>query len=870
LSLETLRASLADRYTVEGELGEGGMATVYLATDVKHRRRVAVKVLKPELAAAVGAERFLREIETTANLRHPHILPLYDSGEAGGILFYVMPFVEGETLRDRLLRERQLPLEDALRIAREVADALAYAHSRGVIHRDIKPANILLDSGHALVADFGIALAVEGIGTERMTRTGMSIGTPQYMSPEQASADRAIDARSDIYALGAVTYEMLTGEPPFQGATAQAVFAKALTERPTAPSVIRETVSPELDAAVAKALARLPADRFATAAAFASAISSAEHAGGGGMARQTLSRVRRPLVPMLVAAALIVAAYLVGTLSRPAAANPLGRFGQATQVTWESGLEITPAISPDGKLVAYAAGNGSQFRIYVRPVAGGRDVPLTDDSTGAETAPEWSRDGSRILFLDNGRVFSAPSGGGAARQEVPSRGADVESAAWSPDERKIVYVVADSIFVQDAAGTSRRIGIAQVPSMCTWSAQHLIACLAGNWAYLKPGMAFGNLAPSWIIVIDPATGRITGVTDSLSSNVAPRWTPDGKTLLYVSNRLGPPDIYALGINRHGTATGDPVRLTVGMNVNSFSLSADGSRMAFSVMHTGSNIYSQPWHHGAPVAGDRPTEVTFGQQVIEGFSISRDTRWLYYDSDASGNPDIYRMRLPSGEPERLTTARSPEFNPAPSPDGREVAFHSWRTGSRDIFIMPLDGGPLVQVTHTPDQEQYVSWSPDGRRLAFASQSAPFGVFVSHLDNGQWHTRKLVAVGHWSAWSPDGRYLSYVTVLYGGGLRVIPADSGTPRAVYDETAPGAPQAETSQWSADGKTIYFRSHAPDGEGEIWEVPSAGGTPHRLLRLGDGRLRSDRYGFRIAGDRLYYTLFDRQSNVWVIDLHR
>src|SRR5262245_41382412 len=230
--LTRLTAALSDRYRIERTLGQGGMATVYLAHDLKHDRRVALKVLRPELAAVIGAERFLAEIKLTANLQHPHILPLFDSGEADGFLYYVMPFVEGESLRQRLHREKQLPVDDAVRIAREVADALDYAHRHGVIHRDIKPENILLHDGRALVADLGIALAASKAGSTRMTETGMSLGTPQYMSPEQAMGEREITARSDVYALGVVLYEMLTGEPPFTGHTAQAVVARVLTETP--------------------------------------------------------------------------------------------------------------------------------------------------------------------------------------------------------------------------------------------------------------------------------------------------------------------------------------------------------------------------------------------------------------------------------------------------------------------------------------------------------------------------------------------------------------------------------------------------------------------------------------------------------------
>src|SRR4051812_20439171 len=257
-----LNAALAGRYRIDRELGAGGMATVHCARDTRHDRDVAIKVLHPDLAATLGGERFLAEIRTTARLQHPHILPLLDSGEANGRLYYVMPFVSGETLRARLDRDHQLPIDETVRIAREVADALGYAHSLGVIHRDIKPENILLQDGHAIVADFGIALAVQSAGGGRLTQTGLSLGTPQYMSPEQAMGERTIDARSDIYALGAVVYEMLTGDPPFTGSTVQAIVAKVMTERPTPPRTVRDTVPAHVESAVLKALAKLPADRF--------------------------------------------------------------------------------------------------------------------------------------------------------------------------------------------------------------------------------------------------------------------------------------------------------------------------------------------------------------------------------------------------------------------------------------------------------------------------------------------------------------------------------------------------------------------------------------------------------------------------------
>jgi len=271
---DRLKAALADRYALEREIGRGGMATVWLAQDVKHHRKVAVKVLDPELAQTLGAGRFLREVETAANLQHPHILPLHDSGEADGFLYYVMPYVEGESLRDRLNREKQLPVDDALQISREVADALSYAHAHGVIHRDVKPENILLAAGHAVVADFGIARAVDQAGGGALTGTGMAVGTPAYMSPEQAAGSREMDGRSDLYSLGCVLYEMLAGHPPFTGPTAERLLLQHLTVEPPNITAIRPAVPAQVAATLERALAKTPADRFNPVAQFAEALGS--------------------------------------------------------------------------------------------------------------------------------------------------------------------------------------------------------------------------------------------------------------------------------------------------------------------------------------------------------------------------------------------------------------------------------------------------------------------------------------------------------------------------------------------------------------------------------------------------------------------
>ena len=420
---DRLSAALADRYRIERELGQGGMATVYLAHDVRHDRKVAVKVLHPDLAAALGAERFLAEIKTTANLQHPHILPLHDSGAADGFLFYVMPFVDGETLRDRLTRERQLSLDDTLLFAREVADALGYAHARGVIHRDIKPENILLQGGHALVADFGIALAVQSAGGQRMTQTGLSLGTPQYMSPEQAMGERAIDARTDIYALGVVTYEMLAGDPPFTGSSVQAIVAKVLTERPTPITTVRDTVPPGVEYAVLRALAKLPADRWATASEFAAALQQTgrdDRREAREVERRMPSRVSRLSALLLLLAVAVIAAW--GWL-RPAPASTSARMFDAAlpdSAPMSSAPDAGSAgygtavqnltVAPNGDFVIYPVRHGDSTMLWYRSLVDASAHPI--GGTAGGTTPRISPDESKLAFVSANRVLVVPVSGG--------------------------------------------------------------------------------------------------------------------------------------------------------------------------------------------------------------------------------------------------------------------------------------------------------------------------------------------------------------------------------------------------------------------------------------------------------------------------
>ena len=439
-----LASALAGRYEIERELAHGGMATVYIARDVRHNRRVAIKVLRDEIAAAVGAERFLEEIRVTASLQHPNIVPLFDSGTGDGLVWYAMPFVEGETLRSRLAREGRLPVDTARQLAREIADGLEYAHHHGVVHRDVKPENVLLQSGHALVADFGIALALERAGGDRLTRTGITLGTPQYMAPEQATGEHAVDARTDVYALGAVLHEMIAGQAPFAAESKQAVLMRVLYEPVIALSIRRPEVPSFLDAAVWRALAKRPEDRFPSAAAFAEALTPPLHSDtksrSGGSKRMVSARAA-----MYATAAMVVVSLAGGWLiarssllerwtsaasgavsaTLDAEAAPVSVTGENLSLsvvdrggrTWRTiaaSRPWTPRLSPDGRLVAYGAfGSGrSSSDVWVTPVNGGTTQRLTDDENDSND-PQWSADGATLAYS-----VSAPGGKDLAMQKI--------------------------------------------------------------------------------------------------------------------------------------------------------------------------------------------------------------------------------------------------------------------------------------------------------------------------------------------------------------------------------------------------------------------------------------------------------------------
>jgi serine/threonine-protein kinase len=873
---------LADRYRIQDEIGHGGMAVVYAARDVKHGRDVAVKVLREEVAVALGRARFLREIEIVAQLRHPHIVPLYDSGEANGLLYYVMPYEAGRSLRHRLARDGPLPIAQSLVVLRDVCDALAYAHGQRVVHRDIKPDNVLLSGRHAMVSDFGIARAVTAAtGDATLTGAGTLLGTPPYMAPEQIAGEANVDHRADLYAVGVLAYEVLTGRPPFSGETAQEVLAAHLAQTPVHVSSVRADVPEALADAVMKCLAKRPADRWQTADELLGRLEpmTAEiHSGAFDRPAAARGLRGRRLAAALTLGVAVLAA--IGfAIARPRREPPRFAVGRSTPLTSDRGLEVQPTISPDGKHVAYAFGNSLRTRIVVRPVGGGRDIRLTNDSTANEWLPRWSPDGSRILFLARGGVSSAPAFGGPPRQEVASRsGAIVTSATWSADGTEIIYTRGDSLLARAlATGATRVVSTRRDLHSCTASPNgKSLACVAGNAFYVTVGNTtggpmFANLAPSSIVIIPATGGAAVSVTDSVALHQSPAWLPDGQTLCYVSNEEGTRDVYALALPRGTSGNRAPIRLTAGLGAHSITVSRDGTQMVYAVYTSSANIWSIPIPKDTVLTAAAATPMTSGNQTVEGVRVSSDRKWLIYDSDLNGSSDIYRVPLAGGEVERLTSGAADEFRGVISPDGREMSYHTFDAGVRNLFLLPLDGGPPQQLTRSPSEGlSMANWSPDGKAIA-AFNLPTSTVYVMRRDTaGRWRRSRPIATDAWRPeWSPDGREILFVTPTT-GQIRIVPADSGAVRDLY-VPGPNDPLAELAIFADNGRDVYFKSHDRNTlHATFWSISAAGGRPRLLIRFGDPERASNRFDFATDGRRFYFTIEDRQSDVRIAELTR
>ena len=803
-----LTAALSDRYRLDRELGAGGMATVYLAHDIKNDRPVAIKVLKPELGAVLGVERFLSEIKVTANLQHPNLLPLFESGEVEGLLYYAMPFVEGETLRARLEREKQLPVEEAVRLAVAIAQALDYAHRRGVIHRDLKPENILLADGQPLVADFGIALAVSNAGGQRVTQTGLSLGTPQYMSPEQATGDRAVDGRTDIYSLGAMTYEMLTGEPPHSGATAQAIIAKLMTEDVRPLTVLRRSVPPHVDATVRHALEKLAADRFATAGEYALALqgkgdaaSVSRYLPAASGASAPVAHRGRTVREATAWTAAIVALGAVAWMRMHVPELPVVRTTiepPANELVMVGGFPI--AISPAGDRLAYVTSSVTGYRTVVQNVRElGTRVMLAERSLKSIT---FSPDGRELVYSDGFEIRRIAAEGGSSRLVGSTGTRLVTGMVWAPDGT-ILIGSADGLFsvpvaggfVKPVAGNSASGGAADpmlLPDGRT-------ALASSGTAKKLVAISFGSGAVTDIGLTGTALGFIDGHLVYLSANGDLTTSRFDVSALHASGEpmVLQKGVYGVGLSHSGTLAYLPLA-----RQSRLMLAGGGSEVA---MRTELADYETP-------------------------RFSPDGRRIAVSIGNADGTDIWVQDRVGGTFTRVTTAginRAPEW----SPDGKRVLFKaitaegrtSGAYGRTPILWAPVDGSAKAETLFVAEADvNEAILSPDARWLVLRTAPGPTyprDIFAVDLQGD----RKFqpMATGLSSEvmprLSPDGKWLAYQSDQSGRGevyVRPFPGDG--PRVQVSNNGGGEPM-----WDRTGRTLYYR--APNG---ITAVPVSAGV--------------------------------------------
>jgi eukaryotic-like serine/threonine-protein kinase len=844
--LPRLSAALEGRYAIEGQLGQGGMATVYLADDLKHERKVALKVLKPELAAVIGADRFLSEIKTTANLQHPHILPLFDSGEADGFLFYVMPYVDGETLRQKLDRERQLGVDEAVGITRAVASALQYAHDLDVIHRDIKPANILIHAGQAVVADFGIALAVSEAGDGRLTETGLSLGTPHYMSPEQATADRDLSNRSDVYSLGCVLYEMLTGAPPHTGPTAQSVLVRILTEPPRPVTDVRAAVPPHVAAAIAKALEKLPADRFEDASAFASALddrafqyTAAHRAPATGLATAAAASApasKRGTVPALptllvLASALALAGWGWLRPAAPVAVEPSVRFTiDLSDITLRPFDEII--ISPDGQHFAVTGTLDGERGLFVRSSDDESFRRLTGPVD--PSFPGFSPAGDWIVYAEDSdeSLMKVSLSGGAPRPVVPA------SAELDP---AFPHWGEDGTIVFSGQPSRQEIGVFRVPD----TGGEATRLVEGNYFFprLLPGgngvlLADGDRTST--VYLDIAADT---VLDLIEGAIHARYVHEAGSILYSDVSGG---LWAVPFDvERGVTSGSAVPVLDGVMTN-FDIFA-----RFSVSENGTLVYGTGPGNGrgrAPrtelvvstLRGDE-TVLPLAPRLFGDVRWSPDGESVAYAGNEPGadfSRSIYVYNVELGTTPRQITFGDVDFDPVWSPDGQRVAFasRSDSTDGSDLFLKSVaDDTPPVGLLSLPDRQAPTDWVTDDLMLIENSASGTFDLWTIRVPDSTsaepYHTEENF-VGRGTV-SPQGDLAAYVSDE-SGAREVYVRSFPTPRQKVIVSQGGG---DYPRWSPDGLTLYYWRGDPDSlfAAHITREPTFAVLQREFLLSGD-----------------------------------
>jgi eukaryotic-like serine/threonine-protein kinase len=839
--LSRLQSALEGHYIVERELGRGGMATVYLAHDLRHDRPVALKVLHSELAQSVGPDRFAREIRFAARLQHPHVLSVHDSGDTGaGQLWFTMPYVDGESLRDRLRREGQLSLDEALRIAREAAQALQYAHEQGVIHRDIKPENLLLSKdGSTLVADFGVARALGA--SEALTQTGMAVGTPAYMSPEQATGEGAIDARSDVYALGCVLYEMLAGEPPFTGPNAQAIIAKRFSTTPTPVRVVRPDVPEAVEAAVARALARSPAGRFASAAELGRALQPAVMTPGGTRtAALPIPRglgLSRRAAALLGGGAVLAVVSLVAFLVRPGAVR---RTLSVRQLTY-TGTASMPALSPDGRSVAYLSGSRA---LMVQGLDGGDPVVLVPPARFAGW-PRWSADGHTIVFimftdsLGLAATYAVPSAGGAARKVLEDQlpldpGPDSTFLVRIPRERHRIEVIDWT--------TGRTVRTTPLPAevddgfaAATWSPDR-------HWFTVE---AFGAI---WTM---PSAG---GAPSKLMPGTNPRWAPGSDAVYVLGGTPGSEALFKASLDpRTGSLRGGITRLASLPGAKGFDVRNGRLVYALAATSQQARVLALEGRPGL-IAADRV--VSQGTAPVTNVTISADGRTVAFSQARSGDENVYILPFDSGSPRPIAASPAAEFAPALAPDGSRIAYVREDSLGRALMVADLSGGTVRRVGSLPfsgtgnvlGSPNRPRWSADGLYLAYPARDQRR---LALIDLARGTERDLAIADSIGAGygevvpAPDGRTLVASTLRRWtdwGEVWTSAADAGTwrrARAPFGENYPLA-------WAADG-WIYLENHRAMSTDhgavrvELWRTRGPDGVPELVAPLPEGCMQAD-----------------------------
>ena len=802
---DSLVAALADRYRIDRQVGHGGMATVYLAQDLRHDRRVALKVLRPELAAVIGAERFLHEIKTTANLQHSHILPLFDSGQVNGTVFYVMPYIEGESLRDLLTREKQLPVADAVRLATQVASALDYAHRHGVIHRDIKPENILLHDGSALVADFGIALAAANTGGARMTETGMSLGTPHYMSPEQAMGERDITARSDVYALGCVLYEMLLGEPPFTGPTAQAIVAKVMTEKPAPLTARRDTVSEAVEEAVLTALAKLPADRFASASDFAEALAGRGATTAARLAARPApadaTRWKRTALLLGGVAAIAMTAAVAAWL-RPRPGEPVAHYELRVPGLRRGALRYlggTFALSQDGARVAYVAADGTgrtQLMVRDRDQSIARPVTGTTDADGVFFSP----DGNSVAYYARGALYRVAIDGGAPVKLSDSATYTTAAGYWDADGTIYFVGAGDYALKRIRDNGNRAPGITPPP---TFAASFPFPIPGGRW--LLATTCTNNCARMTLNAVDLGTGE----WKELVENAARGWYLPTGHLVFVR-----PDGNVFGTrfdSDKAELIGAPTPLLTGINVD------NGIYPQLEIGQSGTIAYvgTVAQRDFAIVRVDRQGHAEAvdpsWRAQFNSMALSPDGGRLVVSIAAEGRTDLWVKQLAQGPLTRITFDGTLNYRGAWQPDGRTLSFTSDRSGTSNLYLIRADGSgtPARLLPSDTTQLDEAEWSRDGAWLVLrAGVSDNNRKLYARRTSGDTALVELVAGpsdAYMPALSPDSRWLAYVS-----------AESGQ-EEVYVRPFPNAADARwqvsvdggsAPVWAHSGRELYYVS--------------------------------------------------------------